>query len=137
MLSAATVLIVEDNYLLLEMLTRLCEREGMRVLTASSGEAALTTLRDGGEAIDWLLTDILLPGLIDGWAVAAAFRELHPRRPVIYASTVAQIEGRSVPGSLFIRKPFQAREIAEVANAIVASHAKASLAADGGHRVTG
>ncbi|ACS42905.1 MULTISPECIES: response regulator [Methylorubrum] len=120
--SAPTVLIVEDNYLLLEMLTRLCEREGMRVLAASSGEAALTTLRDGGEAIDWLLTDILLPGLIDGWAVAAAYRERHPRRPVVYASTAAQIESRTVPGSIYIRKPFQAREIAELASVMAASH---------------
>ncbi|MCP1550898.1 MULTISPECIES: response regulator [Methylorubrum] len=120
--SAPTVLIVEDNYLLLEMLTRLCEREGMRVLAASSGEAALTTLRDGGEAIDWLLTDILLPGLIDGWTVAAAYRERHPKRPVVYTSTVAQIESRTVPGSLYIRKPFQAREIVELASVMAASH---------------
>ncbi len=66
MLSPATVLIVEDNYLLLEMLTRMCEREGMRVLAASSGEAALTMLRAEGEGIGWLFTDINLPGLFRG-----------------------------------------------------------------------
>ncbi|CAO4140834.1 response regulator [Methylorubrum aminovorans] len=116
MSSVTTVLIVEDNYLLLEMLTRLCEREGMRVLAASSGEAALTALRDGGESIDWLFTDIGLPGLVDGWAVASAYRERHPQRPIVYTSSAAQIEGRTVRGSLYLRKPFETRAIVELAS---------------------
>ena len=126
MSSATTLLIVEDNYLLLETLTRLCEREGMRVLAASSGEAALTVLRDGGETIDWLFTDIVLPGLIDGWTVASAYRERHPQRPIIYASTTAQIEGRTVPGSLYLRKPFETREFAELASVMAARPGEAA-----------
>lgn len=115
MAAAPSVLIVEDNYLLLEMLTSLCEQQGIRVLAASSGEAALTMLRQRADAIDWLFTDISLPGLIDGWEVASAYRERHPRRPVIYASTAAQIARRSVPGSIFVHKPFQVREILSLA----------------------
>jgi CheY-like chemotaxis protein len=69
-----TILIVEDNYLLLEMLVALFEQEGLRTLTASSGEAALTLLRERGTAIGWLFTDIRLPGLIDGWMVASGRR---------------------------------------------------------------
>ncbi|WP_232628994.1 response regulator [Methylobacterium sp. Leaf118] len=121
MASAPSVLIVEDNYLLLEMLTSLCEQEGMVVLAASSGEAALTMLRDGRTAIDWLFTDINLPGLIDGWEVAAAYRERHPRRPVVYASTAARQERRSVPGSLYVRKPFQIRDIVALARMMAAA----------------
>ncbi|MGU3537010.1 response regulator [Methylobacterium sp. A54F] len=105
--AAPCVLIVEDSYLLLEMLATLCEQEGVRVVEASSGEAALTLLRQQGAAIDWLLTDIKLPGLIDGWTVAEAYRLIHPDRPVIYASTEAGLDRREVPGSLFLRKPFQ------------------------------
>ncbi|SFL61078.1 response regulator [Methylorubrum salsuginis] len=115
MVSRPTILIVEDNYLLLEMLTHLCEQEGIAVLAASSGEAALTMLRDGRAAIDWLFTDINLPGLIDGWEVAAAYRERHPQRPVIYASTLPRLERRTVPGSIYVRKPFQIREILSLA----------------------
>ena len=111
MTRAPSVLLVEDNYLLLEMLTSLCEQQGIRVLSASSGEAALTMLRQRGAEIDWLFTDISLPGLIDGWEVAAAYRERHPRRPIIYASTAARLERRTVPGSIFVHKPFQVREI--------------------------
>ena len=122
MVSAPSVLIVEDNYLLLEMLTSLCEQEGISVLAASSGEAALTMLRDGAEAIDWLFTDINLPGLIDGWSVAAAYRERHPHRPVIYASTSARVERRTVPGSICVRKPFQVRENLALARMMAECH---------------
>lgn len=111
MTRAPSVLIVEDNYLLLEMLTSLCEQQGIRVYSASSGEAAFTMLRQRGGEIDWLFTDISLPGLIDGWDVGAAYRERHPSRPIIYASTMARIEGRTVPGSIFVHKPFQVSEI--------------------------
>lgn len=132
MASAPSVLIVEDNYLLLEMLTSLCEQEGITVLAASSGEAALTMLRDGRTAIDWLFTDINLPGLIDGWEVAAAYRERHPRRPVIYTSTAARQGRRPVAGSLYVRKPFQIREILALARMMAAPHA-----ADEGLRAAG
>ncbi len=115
MASAPSVLIVEDNYLLLEMLTNLCEQQGIHVFAASTGEAALTMLRRHAEVIDWLFTDIRLPGLIDGWEVASAYRACHPRRPVIYASTSAQIARRSVSGSIFVHKPFQVREILSLA----------------------
>lgn len=115
MTRAPSVLIVEDNYLLLEMLTSLCEQQGIRVLSASSGEDALTMLRRGGGDIDWLFTDISLPGLIDGWEVAEAYRAFHRGRPVIYSSTAARLEQRVVPGSIFVHKPFQVREILAIA----------------------
>lgn len=111
MLRAQSVLIVEDSYLLLEIVASLCEARGIRVLEASTGEAALTLLRKRGEEIDWLLTDIHLPGLIDGWTVANAFRAIKPEGPVVYASADTSSRQRIVPGSLFLRKPFQVREI--------------------------
>ncbi|GJE46573.1 response regulator [Methylobacterium soli] len=115
MTSTPTVLIVEDSFLLLEMLTNLCEQEGIRVVEASSGEAALTILRRRGAEIDWLFTDIRLPGLIDGWTVADSYRAIHPDRPVIYASTGPAQERRTVPGSLYVQKPYQVREIIALA----------------------
>lgn len=111
MLQRQSVLIVEDSYLLLEIVANLCEARGIRVLEASTGEAALTLLRKRGEEVDWLLTDIHLPGLIDGWTVAGAFRAIKPEGPVVYTSADTSSRNRGVPGSLFLRKPFQVREI--------------------------
>jgi len=119
--SRCRVLLVEDNYLLLDMLTRIFERDGLRVVAASSGEAALTVIRETGAAIDWLFTDINLPGLVDGWSVADAFRALHPGRPVVYASSHAQARGRAVSDSLFVAKPFRMQPIAELARGIAAA----------------
>lgn len=105
------VLIVEDSYMLLELLVTLCEQHGVATLSASSGEAALTLLREHGARIDWLLTDIRLPGLVDGWSVAEAYRQIQPHRPVIYSSTTATLNRPAVPGSIFVTKPFVIADI--------------------------
>lgn len=108
---AQNVLVVEDSFILLDIIAQLCASQGTRVVEASSGEAALTILRERGRDIDWLFTDINLPGLIDGWTVAEAFRAQHPDRPVVYTSTGQALHPRAVPGSLYLRKPFQIRDV--------------------------
>ncbi len=109
------VLLVEDSYMLLELLVTLCEQHGLATLTASSGEAALMLLREHGGRIDWLLTDIRLPGLVDGWSVAEAYRQIQPHRPVIYSSTTANLRHPAVPGSIFVTKPYVIADILRLA----------------------
>lgn len=103
---APCLLIVEDSAMLLELLVILCAQHGVATLTASSGEAALALLRQHGRRIDWLLTDIRLPGAVDGWAVAEVYRQIRPHRPVIYASTAATLTHPAVPGRTVVTKPF-------------------------------
>ncbi|GJD31349.1 hypothetical protein PMNALOAF_2604 [Methylobacterium adhaesivum] len=119
--SRCRVLVVEDNYLLLDMLTRVCEQGGSSVIAVSSGEAALMVIRETGAAIDWLFTDINLPGLVDGWTVAETFRALHPGRPVVYTSSSAHPPKRAVSNSLFVAKPFRMQPVAELAHGIAAT----------------
>ncbi|WP_375462698.1 response regulator [uncultured Methylobacterium sp.] len=128
---AQSVLIVEDSYLLLEIIATLCATQGIRVIEASSGEAALTILRDQGSAVDWLFTDINLPGLIDGWSVAEAFRAQHPDRPVVYTSTGSGRHPRAVGGSLYLRKPFQIRDVNQLVRMMVQGLADGQLRAAG------
>ena len=80
-----TVLMVEDEMLLGNVVADELEEAGYRVLSAMTGEEALALL-EGAEPIDLLFTDIRLPGLIDGWHLAEAARRLRPDLPVIYAS---------------------------------------------------
>jgi CheY-like chemotaxis protein len=131
MTSRPHVMIVEDNYLLLDALTAVCEQHGVGVVAASSGEAALTLLRQRGAAIDWLLTDISLPGLVDGWSVAQAYRAIHPDRPVIYASAGERRERSPVSRSLFLQKPLRTREIVEIARMMAQTTARAPMEAAG------
>ncbi|MFE1601479.1 response regulator [Methylobacterium sp. ID0610] len=110
-----SVLIVEDNYLLLEMLTAVFAQEGLNSLAASSGEAALTLLRRHGPAVDWLFTDIRLPGLIDGFDVAEAYRALHPARPAVFSSTLIHIDPRRIQGGIVLQKPFELDDVVGLA----------------------
>lgn len=112
---ATSVLVVEDDYVSLEIITALFEHAGLKVHVASSGEAALTILRDRGAGIDWLFTDVRLPGLLDGGDVAEAYRLAHPYRPVIYASSARNRPPRGVPGSIFVEKPFAPAQILHLA----------------------
>lgn len=113
--SGPAVLVVDDDFVLLDIVSALFERAGLKVYTASSGEAALTLLRDHGHAIDWLFTDINLPGLVDGCSVADEYRVLYPTRPIIYASSNPRRDQPIVSGSIYVEKPFQPAEIQRIA----------------------
>lgn len=101
-----TVLVVEDEMLLIDVVADELEEAGYRVLSAMTGEEAMTFL-ESPEPIDLLFTDIRLPGTIDGWKLAEAARRLRPEIPVIYASGYTADQPREVPGSLFLTKPYR------------------------------
>jgi DNA-binding NtrC family response regulator len=63
---------------------------------------------------DVLVTDVRLPGRVDGWQVAERYREHYPELPVIYATGFSPVTPRPVPGSRIVRKPFHPDEIVRV-----------------------
>jgi two-component system, OmpR family, response regulator len=101
-----TVLIVEDEILVRESLASHLDDAGFQVLQAEDGEHASSLLRTAQDRIDWLFTDIRLPGGIDGWRLAEEFRRAHPFRPVVYATAFREEWPQQVPGSIFLRKPY-------------------------------
>jgi signal transduction histidine kinase/CheY-like chemotaxis protein len=80
-----TVLLVDDQTAILRATKRLLEREGFRVLDASSGAAALDLLTAQGDAVDVLVTDVVMPNM-SGVALAAAVRARRPRVRIVYVS---------------------------------------------------
>ncbi len=70
-LSHCTILVVDDQEPTLEATRHLLEREGHRVLTASSGQEALETFRPG--CVDLLLVDYFMPGM-SGESLVKAIR---------------------------------------------------------------
>ena len=110
-LRPTTILVVEDEGAIREAVRRALADHGYTVMAARTGEEAVDLLWARGERIDWLFTDIRLPGKADGWRVAEEFRFAHPFRPVIYATASASDSERMVPGSLFVRKPYRPSEI--------------------------
>ncbi|HEY4078865.1 MAG TPA: response regulator [Rhizomicrobium sp.] len=106
--SQFTGLVVEDEWLLRMELADELLAVGWRTLEAGTGEAALDVI-DREERIDFLITDIRLPGSVDGWSVADAFRLRHPQGAVIYVSANPDLSTRRAEGSVFIGKPCDVR----------------------------
>lgn len=107
------VLLVEDDWLLRDMLADHLRNAGYEVHEAATAEGALALLQDG-QQVDLLVTDITLGGYLSGWDVAEAFRDARPGIPVIYTSASAIEPRRQVPGSVFIHKPYDAHAVLDV-----------------------
>jgi CheY-like chemotaxis protein len=103
----ARVLLVEDELLLCDLVAEALIDHGFEVYACANAKDALYHLT-GGSPCDILVTDINLPGGMDGAALARRARELRPALPVVYASGVANMIERSeaVAGATFVRKPY-------------------------------
>ncbi len=109
-----TILLVEDEPALRELLRRTLSKAGYRVLTA--GDADHAEAAASGQAIDLLLTDLVLPGR-DGRQLADALVAERPGLRVIFASGyAADVLGDLLRGSAqidLLTKPFSGRELLE------------------------
>ncbi|KAA2314276.1 response regulator [Pseudooceanicola sediminis] len=77
------VLLAEDEDGLRELLGVTLEQMGYSVIAAEHGQAALNMVKAGVE-FDLLLSDIVMPGKIDGYELARQVRELRPSVPILY-----------------------------------------------------
>ncbi|MCS6921670.1 MAG: response regulator, partial [Elioraea sp.] len=109
MLAGATVLIVEDEPSLRAVIERLCAEAGMQAHAVAEGDAALALLRYG-VTVDLVLTDVRMPGRLDGHALAAEIRALRPDLPILLMTGYDDtgIADAVVP---VLRKPFSRDEL--------------------------
>jgi CheY-like chemotaxis protein len=98
------ILVVEDEPLLLDTVVEELEERDFVVMGASGGQEALGLL--DRHAFDALLTDIRLPGGIDGWTIAGKAQERFPGLAIVYMSGYAPDPGRAVPPGVLLQKPF-------------------------------
>jgi CheY-like chemotaxis protein len=100
-----TILVVEDDALVCDLVVEILEGAGFDVLTACDGDAALN-LMSAASQFDVLLTDIRMPGSTDGWTLAEKARAWRPDLPVIYVSGYSP-QNSPVDGSIFLAKPYR------------------------------
>jgi two-component system, cell cycle sensor histidine kinase and response regulator CckA len=81
----ANVLVVEDEPLLLTLLSGALERSGHTVITAESGEEALKVVQRDGETISVVVADFSMPD-ISGIELLRAARIFRPERKAILVS---------------------------------------------------
>ena len=104
-----TVLVVEDDPLVRELIVMEIDEAGYGVLEADTAEEGLRLLESKAPSL--LFTDIRLPGRLNGWQLAEEARQLIPNLPVMYATGYTDEAPRLVPGAVFIRKPYRPSEI--------------------------
>ncbi|MCX7854968.1 MAG: response regulator transcription factor [Anaerolineae bacterium] len=106
-----TILVVEDEPVLLETLEYNLKREGYRVLTATDGWAAVETFRR--EHPDLVILDIMLPD-IDGFEVCRILRR-ETTAPILMLTArtdeVDKVVGLEVGADDYVTKPFSMREL--------------------------
>jgi CheY-like chemotaxis protein len=118
--SEFTALVVEDEWLLRLELVEELTRAGWGVREAATGEEALALL-DEGAGFDFLITDIRLPGAVDGWQIAEHVRQINPATPVIYVSANPINDARRVPDSAFLGKPVDVGVLLQTCDRLVRS----------------
>jgi two-component system, cell cycle sensor histidine kinase and response regulator CckA len=104
-----TVLVVEDEPAVRNLISRVLGELGYTVVAAGGAEQAFPVLRDHEQAIDLLLTDAVLPGA-GGKEIAEQAVSLRPELPVLfmsgYATPVLTSRGILAPGVELLHKPF-------------------------------
>jgi CheY-like chemotaxis protein len=113
----ATVLVVDDEYGIAELLEAVLVDEGHRVLTASNGKHGLSVLEK--ERADILFVDYMMP-VMDGAAMLSQLKSIPALRdtPVVMMSSIpeAAIAERCKGYALFLRKPFNVFHVIDVVN---------------------
>lgn len=111
-----TVLLVDDEKVILEVGRELLEAIGYRVLTADSGKEAIEVCRKNRDEIDIVLLDMIMPN-IGGGEVFDSIKEINPGIKVLLSSGYSSdgrakdILSRGCNG--FIQKPFSMSELSE------------------------
>jgi CheY-like chemotaxis protein len=116
-----TALVVEDEWLLLDIVEAELSEAGFEVVTATSGSEAMLKLEHAANDLTCLLTDIRLGQGTDGWQVAQRARELNPKLPVLYMTGDSQVHriANAVPGSMLLSKPFALAQLTEAVTQLV------------------
>lgn len=112
--SAATVLVVDDEPLVRMLVVTALEDLGLHVLEADDAAGGLRVLRSDA-TIDLLVTDVGLPGGMNGRQMAEAGREIRPDIPVLfitgYAENAVIGNGHLAPGMNVLTKPFAVSDL--------------------------
>jgi two-component system, cell cycle sensor histidine kinase and response regulator CckA len=115
--SGGTILIVDDNESLRELITALLECEGFRALQAQNSQEAVEIWKSEKDLIDLLIADAVIPGR-SGPQLALEFRSAKPNLKVIFSS--GHEEGsifettQMVKNALFLRKPYSTKTLVDM-----------------------
>ena len=115
-----TVLVVDDEPMVRDVVTRYLERDGHRVVTAGDGDAARGLIER--EAPSLVLLDVMLPGATDGLALCRWIRSTSELPVILLTARVDEtdrIVGLELGADDYVTKPFSPRELATRVKAVL------------------
>ena len=108
-----TILIVEDEMLLRAMLAEVLRDSGYKIIEACNADEALVIL--SAELPDLIVTDVRMPGSLDGIAFTAKIRETYLTLPIIITSAhLVHVADPSNGRTHFIAKPYSFETLTEL-----------------------
>ncbi len=116
MKGSETILLVDDEEMIIRVGKAMLEKLGYRVTVCRSGHEAVEKVGGAGTEIDLVILDLIMPGM-DGGKTFDRIRSIHPEMPVILSSgyavsrQTAEIMKRGCNG--FIQKPFGISELSQ------------------------
>ncbi len=102
---ARSVLVVEDDILVRLMIAEELRNAGFAVAEATTADEALAILQSSTR-IDLVMTDVMMPGSMDGVGLAAMLRSKWPRVKIVVASAEAPVWPAPGLADSFIGKPY-------------------------------
>jgi len=112
-----TILLIEDDGFLRAAAQKTLSQSGYRVFTAMNGTDALEVWKQNRDQIQLLLTDLVLPGGMNGMELGECLLKENPKLKVVYASghsaEVALKELALKEGVNFLSKPFQSFKLSQ------------------------
>jgi PAS domain S-box-containing protein len=108
-----TILVVDDESPVRDLIARMLKQHGYGVLMAGSGPEAVRVWTESDGHIDLLFTDVRMPGM-SGWELASTLLSKCPTLPVVFTSGHGCNSNERPPELAqhpFIRKPFTAEQI--------------------------
>lgn len=109
------VLVIEDEPLLLELLIELLSDLGVNVVAVDRADAGLIYLEGHADELGLVVTDVMMPGVLNGHDLAVAVANRWPALPVLITSGYSPLQNHQIPmNASFIAKPwtFQQMEAA-------------------------
>ncbi len=110
-----TILVVDDEEALVDLLTTILIDEGYQVLSATNGMEAISILKE--HVVDLLLTDILMPKM-NGYQLAEQTQALYPQMPIIltsgYQNSLDSLQTEKVLSLPLIKKPYKRDDLLSV-----------------------
>ena len=122
---ALQVLVVEDDAAIRDIVVTILSMAGHRVLEAGDGEQAFDVAAAAEGSLDLLVTDIQLPGPLDGLTLSRVLVERYPDLAVVYMSGDLTADSKLPEGGVanarLLAKPFRRDGLMEVVTAALSA----------------